>query len=164
MAYISFSMRDKNGELGNVRLPVAEPTAIDGAGSIAIEWDDVDGGELKDAIEGVTLGVLARGYFAHGEFTDDPAYPASNFAQREWGLRVFMTGDEDGRTFTITLPTVDAAALTIVPGEDDVLLADAGAMAELVLEFEDALRYPSNGASAEQTITVTKARLIGRNS
>lgn len=164
MAYISFSMRDKNGELGNVRLPMAEPSAITGAGSIAIEWDDVGGGELKDAVEGVTLGVIARGYFGIGEFDDVPDYPASNFAQREWGLRIFLTGDEDGRTFTITLPTVDAAALTLQTGEDDVLLADGGAMAELVTEFEDALRYPSQGASDEQTVTVERARLVGRNS
>ena len=162
MAYIQFSMRDKNGELGSVRLPMDQPSAVGGAGSIALEWDNLGVG-IKDAIEAVTLGVISNGYFGINEFDDDPAFPASNFAQREFGLRLYLTGDEDGRSFTLTLPTVDAAALTLVVGKRDVVLQDGGVMATLVAELEDALRYPSTGASDVQTITVDSAAIIGKN-
>lgn len=164
MAFISFRMRDKNLELGSVRLPVAQPSAVAGAGSIALFWDDLGGSALKDAIEAVTLGVIANGYFGIDEFTKDPAVPASNFAQREFGLRVYLKGDSDGRTFTITFPTVDAAALTLVPGKRDVVLADAGPMAELVTELETHLVYPSTVGGDTQTITVDSAAVVGTNS
>lgn len=163
MAYVSVSFRDANGELGNLRLPLSEPDAIETVGTLTLLWDNVGVG-LQNVIEAVTLGVIAKGYFGLGEFDPDPAYPASNVAQREFGLRLYMTGDEDGRAFTVTLPTVDPSVLTLVPGRRDVVLADGGVMAALVAEFESSLRYPSTGASDEQSITINSAAIVGRNS
>lgn len=157
MARISVSMRDQGEEIGNFQLYVPEPTLIDGVGSIGDHW-----AALEPAIAAVTLGVVARSEFCYGE-ENTPGVPGTLLAQREWGLRIFLQGDEDARVFTLTLPTVDAGALTQAQG-DNILLADGGVMAALVTALEARLLYPSTGASATQNVTVTEARLIGRNS
>ena len=157
MARISVSMRDQSNEIGNFQLYVPEPTLIDGVGSIGDHW-----AALEPAIAAVTLGVVARNEFCYGE-ENASGLPGTLAAQREWGLRIFLEGDEDGRIFTLTLPTVDPGALTQANG-DNILLADGGVMAALVAALESRLEYPSTGASATQNVTVTEARIIGRNS
>ena len=156
MAQIKMSIRDKGGELGIVTLPVDQPIATSGEGSIANYY-----GTIESAIEAVTLGVVARNYFVINEEADD-AFPASNFAQREFGLRLILRGEDSAKVFTVTLPTVDADALTLVAGSDQVVLADAGVMAALVTALETNLAYPY-GATTE-SVTVEEAYIVGRNS
>lgn len=156
MADIFLSIRDWGGELGRVTLPVEEPSEIAGEGSIANYF-----GTIQSAIEGVTLGVVARSYFVIGEANDD-ASPASQFAQREFGLRLLLRGADSTIVRTLTLPTVDANALTLVPGTDFVQLDDAGPMAALVSALEANLAYPYGGTT--ESVTVIEAYIVGRNS
>lgn len=157
MGEIRVGVRDKGGEIGRFTLPVPEPTAIGAVGDIALMWDD-----FAPLIAALTLGTYANVSAVYDQ-QEDGTTPASNFAQREFGLRVYLVGDADSRTFTITIPTVDADAVTLQEGSDLVVLADAGPVAALVAEMEQTLRYPSEGGGL-QTVTVNRAAIVGRNS
>lgn len=156
MAYASFTVRDKGGELSRTGLTITEPDGGDLVSGLTSQLS-----AIQTVIEGVSLGVVARSQFSLGA-TVDADFPASDLAQREHALRIFYHGDTYGEKGNITIPCVDIASLTLSPNSDLVLLADAGPMAALVTQFELYGAIIANGN--EDTITVDKALIVGRNS
>lgn len=156
MAYTSFTLRDYGGELSRVGVSVVEP-----AGAITVTTLLGIISDLKAAIEGVSLGVVAQEGLTLG-VDRDADFPVSELAQREHGLRIFFHGDTYGEKGNITIPCVDIASLTVIANTDLVDLADAGVMAALVGQLETYGVISANGN--EDTITVDRAVIVGRNS
>lgn len=157
MGWLSFSLRDWSDEYTNVRIEIAEPAGGDLVSTVTAKQT-----ALQSAIEGVTLGTVARKYAAIAYSKAGDVRPASELAQRESGLRVFFQGDTSGEKGNITIGTVDLSVLTIAGGGDIVTLADGGVMAALVTALEANMVMPY-GATTED-ITVTEAVIVGRNS
>lgn len=153
MASITFSVRDWSDEYGRVEFPLADQG---GTETIA----DIDTNllsEFRTAVEGVSLGQIAREAVRILEGGDD-SRPTSSLAQREFGLRVFYETNVSGEKRNLTVPCVDIAALDVAGGSDLVNLEDAGPMAALVTAIEDHLEV------AGESVTVTRAQIVGRNS
>lgn len=151
MAYLTFSVRDFSDEYGRVQFPITDAAPADTGAEIA-GWVT----DMAAAIAGVSLGNVARQSVVLYEGGTDER-PASALAQREFGLRVFYQTDTSFEKRNLTIPAVDIAALTIAGGSD---LADitAGALATLVAEMESQMEVGG------ETITVTHAQIVGRNS
>lgn len=155
MAYVSLTIRDYSDELSNIRIPIDE---VDPLVDDIVELDD----ELTDlaaAINAVTLGNIARQSLTVFETAPNDARPASPWAQRETGLRIYyQTTGDPVRKGTVTVPAPNLDALTIPGGTDEVTLADSGAMAALVSALETHMEVDG------QAVTITKAVVVGRNS
>jgi hypothetical protein len=149
-----FSYRDHSSEIGNVRL----------------FFDNMDaGGANYDAVVASIVAVEAEiqdcslcdqaGYGYRDEIGGDTGTsPASNLAQRESCLRVFLVDDSNAKRSHFTIPGPDLANLTIPVGTDQVTLADASIMADLVTAVE------ANCQSIDgNSLTVEKAYIVGRN-
>lgn len=149
-----FGLRDHSNELSQVALFFDN---IDAGGA---NFDTVIASitSVYDELQTVSL-CDNQGYGFRDQIVDDPStIPASNLAQRESGLRVFMADDSNGKKSHFTLPGPDLANLTIPAGGDKVTLADASIMADLVTAIEaDCQSVDGN------SLTVTRAVIVGRN-
>ena len=149
-----FGYRDHSNELSNV----------------ALFFDNMDaGGANYDAVVASIVAVEAEldtislcdqaGYGYRDSIGGDAGtIPASNLAQRESGLRVFLADDTTGDKSHFTIPGPDLANLTIPAGGDLVTLADGSIMADLVTAVEANCQSVLGNA-----VTVTRAVLVGRN-
>jgi len=149
-----FGWRDHSNELSQVQL-YFDDIAAGGANydttvaSIVAVFDEIEIVSLCDA----------AGYGLRQQKVDDPStIPASNLAQRESGMRVFLVDDSNGKKSHFVIPGPDLANLTIPAGGDLVTLADASIMAALVTALEANLESVDGN-----TVTVTRAVIIGRN-
>jgi len=149
-----FGWRDHSNELSQVQL-YFDDIAAGGANydttvaSIVAVFDEIETVSLCDA----------AGYGLRQQKVDDPStIPASNLAQRESGMRVFLVDDSNGKKSHFVIPGPDLANLTIPAGGDLVTLADASIMADLVTALEANLESVDGN-----TVTVTRAVIIGRN-
>lgn len=149
-----FGRRDHSNELSQIQLHFDN---IDAGGanfntvvaSITSVYDEIDTVSLCDN----------AGYGFRDVIVADPStIPASQLAQRESGLRVFMTDDTNGKKSHFTLPGPDLANLTIPAGGDLVTLADASIMADLVTAIEADCQSEDGNS-----LTVTRAVIVGRN-
>lgn len=116
-------------------------------------------GDLKTAIDGISLGVQAKEVVSIYNTVLSSAVPASVWANRELGLLVSYEGDTLGEKFRVTVPAPDLDNLTLL-ANDKVELADGGIMAAFVTAWEAIARNPHNDA---ETVTVTGAEIVGRN-
>lgn len=149
-----FGLRDHSNELSTVGL----------------FFDNMDaGGANYDAvvasISSINTELLAvslcdqSGYgYRDSIGADAGTIPASNLAQRESGLRVFMVDDSTGAKSHFTVPGPDLVNLTIAAGSDVVTLADGGIMASLVTDIEAECQSIDGNS-----ITVVRAVIVGRN-
>ena len=142
----------------------------DEIGKLELHFDNMDaGGANYDAVVASIVAVEAAvdtislcdqaGYGYRDTIGGDAGTtPASNLAQRESGLRVFLVDDSNAKKSHFTIPGPDLANLTIPAGTDIVTLADAGIMAALVTAIE------ANCQSVDgNSVTVWKAVVVGRN-
>lgn len=158
MAYYSFSIRDNSDEYGRLIIPVEEPTSLNYETIIATNQ-----ASFESALDGVVLGNIARASVTVNEDTVNDTRPASQFAQRELGMRVFIIGASSGKKANFTVPSPDLNALTLQEGTDLVDLDDAGVMAAFVTQVEALARiYAPDGSS--EAVTVERAVIVGRNS
>lgn len=153
--FLYFGIVDHGGEVGSVTIPVDDFTIIGGVGDPV---DDLT--NMQAAIAGVTLGVVKNRYARLAQ-TVTAGLPASQWAQRELGARILMQGNTTGDSYTLTLPTLDLDAVTLVDNSDDIVLADAGPMAALVTALET--YYEPDVAGTPESITVLRAYVVGRN-
>jgi len=149
-----FGTRDHSNELSQIQL----------------HFDNIDaGGANFDAVIASITAVFnqfeivglcdSAGYGFRDVIVADPStIPASNLAQRESGLRVFLTDDTTGAKSSFTLAGPDMANLTIPAGGDLVTLADGSIMAAMVTALEANLQ-----SVAGNSVTVTRAVIVGRN-
>lgn len=118
-----------------------------------------DLGAYRTALDAIIIGVIHKEKWVGDETVLTNVPPASNLAQRELKILLQYVGDTSQKKFTIEVACPDLAALTLV-GKDDVELADAGIMAAYVTAFEQIARSPDDDT---ETVTVTGARIVGRN-
>lgn len=149
-----FGWRDHSNELSQVQLYFD----VVAAGGANFDATIASMTAVFDEIETVSLCDSAGYGMRQGIVADPSTTPASNLAQRESGLRVFLTDDSNGLKSHFTVPGPDLANLTIPAGGDLVTLADASIMADLVTALEANLESVDGNS-----VTVTKAVIVGRN-
>lgn len=149
----NFTYRDHGSEIGSMSLFVDE---ISAGGA---DYDTIVAaiGAIAADILAITLCTEAGNALTQGLDADSDSVPASAFAQRELGLRVFLVDDTNGRKSHFTIPGPDLAALTIFAGTDLVDLEDASVMADLVTSVEAGAESQDGNA-----VTVNRAVIVGR--
>jgi len=112
---------------------------------------------LASAVENLTIGHLDQ-YVLSAILLDTPITPSSVYAQREVKWLVSYMGDTSGKQFSVEIAAPDLTD-NIVPNGDIADLTSADWVA-FIAAFEAYVRSPDNGT---ETVTVTGARLVGRN-
>mgnify|MGYP000679634134 CR=1 FL=1 len=153
--YTVTTFRDIDGEKSTFQLPNGAITGASIAGFLA------EYGDLKAALDALTLGVLAADQWVGDRTNISDALPGSNFAQRELKLKFTMDGSGDGGFFHRTLPCPDLSLVSIVPNTGGAINLTVGAeMIAAVAAIEAIGRHPDDDT---QTITVVKCEVVGRN-
>lgn len=163
---LTIKMLDYSRESSSFSVETGDITAVSLAGTLS----DID--DLKDAVEGITLGVIQddslRAYFTNT--TNTP--PSNALAQVEsaWlvtfedNLPFFddpvnaIPNEGFGRLFTLTIPTADIAATGRLATNSDMAELDETGMAAFVTAFEALARSPYGG-----TVNVISIKHVGRN-
>lgn len=152
MAETTYTQLDYSGERTSVRFNMATPTDTTSLTAYNTAVDDI-----RTAIEGVTIGTMARVVKTLERENLSGALPGSNLAQRELKIVVFMADDVTADIFKHEIGCPDFANLTIAPGTD-VIDITASPFSDLVSELNgNVLSKQGNGA------TVQKAVISGRN-
>ncbi|WP_372743136.1 hypothetical protein [Neptunomonas sp.] len=136
------SYRDYSGETKTVRLYMSEITALTLPDLLA------DMGDLKNALDAVTLGVRAREHWGEETIVSNARAESKN-AQIETELLVRCQGATSEAPFSFRIPTVDYTAFNYAdpPAGDQVILSGAGATAAttaLVAAIEALGKMPNN--------------------
>lgn len=155
MANYFYAIRDNSDEIGRLTIPVEEPTEAE------LDWETIinaNEGNFRTALDGVILGNIAAHHVLVSNESPNDVRPASQWAQREFAMRVFLVGNTSGEKRNITVPTVDLDALDVQDGSDLVNLADAGVMAAFVAQLEAVYLVD------DEAYTVERAVIVGRNS
>lgn len=157
MANYTFTYLDHSAESSVVRLGSPEPAAGGG------DYDTVvtaDVAAIQVDLDAISLCRVWKSSVVV-EQTDNGRIVATDpFAQREMGLRIFYEDDVLLSRHHFTIPGPDLAIANLVePNTDNVLLDGATAMTNLVSDLESKCLSPAGNA-----ITVTSARIVGRNS
>jgi len=146
---ITLSMIDYSGEPTRTSWHSPTLTAANLVAQTAIQ------DAIRLAIEAISLCNEDKLTAALVMHSATPTRPTNPNAQRELAVKVFYVDNVNGRTGTMTIPGPNLTALTLV--NDEVVLADGDVMADFVTAFEFANSRDGNN------ITVTAARLVGRN-
>lgn len=142
MAKVIYQIADFDGE---------KSTTSFGIDSLANE------STLRSAVDGVSLGVIQQVTEISDVTILSSDNAASQWAQREVGLRVHVSDDVNGESGYFTVACPDLATLTLDTA-GDVTLADASVMAALVSAMESHVLSRDGNA-----ITVVRATIVGRN-
>jgi len=112
---------------------------------------------LVAAIEDLTIGDLTK-QIMQLEIVNSPSIPSNPYAQREVKWLVQYVGDSSGKIFSIEIAAPDLTDNTL-PNSDIADLTSTD-WAAFVTAFESYVRSPDNGT---ETVTVLKAKVVGRN-
>jgi len=147
----NFTIRDYSNELSNFGVTGVTLTEANFDAQLALY------ATLSGAVENLTIGHLDK-YNVAVIPLDTPITPSNVNAQRELKWLVQYMGDVSGKIFQIEIAAPDLTA-NLVPNSDVANLASTD-WAAFVAAFEAVARSPDNGT---ETVTVTAARLVGRN-
>lgn len=150
----NFQLLDKTGEKSTFSIPMGAITAVSLPGFLT------EFGVLRDAIDAITLGNISKESWIGDDTKLTSIRPTDNFAQREMGLRIYMVGNNGGDEFHRTLATADLAQTKPADEGDTIALDTPQAVVDLVAAIEQIGRHPDDD---QETITVTKIRIVGRN-
>lgn len=160
MARMNWKIRDNSDEYAIVNFPVAEPAA-GGA-----DYDDIAGNTLGDsyfdlnaAVALVTLGNIAAATFNAVEYSHVDSRPASKWAQRELGARVFFHDDTNGKKYHRTIPAVDIDNVFPSGSEEGDLTPVTGNVALLALKAAmetHCVTEDGNGVVVDRVILVSR--------
>lgn len=149
-----FTLLDFSGEKSNMSFYAGDITAVSLPGFLT------DFGQLRTAIEGITLGTMNKERWIGDDTLLSNTPPASPVAQREIKWLVTYQGNTSQKLFQMEIPTADLTiAGILVPGTDLADLTQA-AMATFVTEFETIARTPDDDT---ETVNVISVRFVGRN-
>lgn len=163
---LGFSMLDYSREKASFSMATGEVTAVSLPGLLT------EVGDLRTAIEGITLGVVSDERLSVFETNLANTPPTSPLAQVESAWLVTyedataffddpvneIPNEGFGRLFTMTIPTADIAATgRLAANSDEAVLTETG-MAAFVTAFEATARSPYGGA-----VNVVSIRAVGRN-
>lgn len=149
-----YTIKDWSNENSNVTIHVGDITAVSLPGFLT------EFGDLRDAIDGITLGTMYKEKWVGDDTLISGALPAAEEAQREKKWLVTYVGDTLGKTYQVEIPTAMLTGL-LQPASDDAIL-DAGPMLAFKTAFEQIARAPDDITSTE-TVTVQKVTYVGRN-
>jgi hypothetical protein len=153
--YTVTTFRDWGGELSGVKVYNGAITGASIAGFLT------EYGALKTALQGITLGTLAKDQWVGDATEISGSNPASPLAQRETKLLVTYIGDTSQKKYTLTVPTLDLAGNPPNVGQGDSIDLDvSAAMISFIAAFEQIARTPDNDT---ETVTVIRLRHVGRN-
>jgi len=147
----NFVIRDYSNETSNFGVTSIEGNAANLTAQLALQT------ALSSAIENLSIGHLDKYTYAI-EGLNSPITPSNPYAQRELKWLVQYVGDTSGKVFSIEIACPNVTD-NVVPNSDVANLASDDWVA-FVEAFEDYVRSPDNGT---ETVTVTGARLVGRN-
>lgn len=163
---LSFSMLDYSREKSSFSIITGDVTATSLPGLLT------EVGQLRSAIEGITLGVVSDEALRAFNTNLSNTPPASPLAQIESAWLVTyedvtaffddpinaIPNEGYGKLFTLTIPTADiAAAGRLAPNSDEAVLTEAG-MAAFITAFEQTARTPYGGEA-----NVVSVKFVGRN-
>lgn len=162
---LSFQLMDHDRETSIVGIRTGAVTGVSLPGLLT------EVGTLRGAIEGITLGVVAKESLSVFQTPLANVPPADENAQVE---RVWVVQFEDNlqffdapvnaipnegykKKFTLTIPTADYEG-NLITNTDEADLTDGGPIEAFVDAFEATARSPYGG-----TVTVLKMTAAGRN-
>lgn len=145
----TLTVADYGGETSTVSLYTADYTA----GTFATVDAALD--DIRDAIDGVTIGVIRKDARLASEAVPATGLPASAFAQRETKWLVRARDDVNGKAVQFEIPCADLALLVAGTGLMDT---SGGAGAALVTAVEANVKSVDGNA-----ITVQDVLHVGRN-
>jgi len=148
----TFTLLDNSGEKSSMTVHNGAVTAVTIAGFLTAF------GDLRTAIEGITLGTMHKEQWVGDSDVLSNTLPANMFAQRELKALVVYEGDTTQKRFTVAIPTFDPTGRMIV-GSDKVDLTETD-VAAFVTAFEAIAKSPDDDT---ETVTVLEIRLVGRN-
>lgn len=151
--YGTLTLLDNNREKSSVTFPTY-PTTVISLPDLLIDW-----GALKTAIDAVTLCTFNREKLVMDDTSLSDVLPVSPWANRELKMRIDYSGDTSGKKFSVTIAGPDMDVLTKEANSDYIDIT-AGPMPALVTAMETFMRSPDDPA---ETITVLRAKLVGRN-
>ena len=156
--YSTLTYKDATGESSTMKVYNDAITALSIGGFLA------QLGALKTATDAITLGNRTRSSWVgdYDTISDDPA--TDNYAQRENKLLVSYKDTTTNEVYQLTIPTIDLALLTFIPGaKDAVQFAGAGvnaAVTDWVTAFEAFASPPENPGNGVEVVAM---RFVGRN-
>jgi len=156
--YNTMSFLDETDEVGSFTVYNDAVTAVSIAGYLTQLTD------FRAKTNALTLGTNLRNVWVGDADDNARDLPGNNYAQRENKLRVMYQGVTSGKDFEISIPTIDLALLTFIPGgKDYVQFSGAGvnvAITNWVTSFEAIASSPDDPA---ENVVVTKMQYVGRN-
>lgn len=152
MSKVVFSMMDHEEEKSPATIYAGDITAVSLPGFLT------QFGALRTAIEGITIGVVAKEQWIGDETVLSSTPPTNGFAQRETKWLVRYRGDTTEEVYRMEIGTAD---LALLPDGDEFLDITAGAGLAFVTAFEAIARTPEDSA---ETVTVISVQHVGRNS
>ena len=156
--YNTLSYLDQTDEVGSFTVFNDAVTAVSLPGYLAQLTT------LRAATDAITLGTPLRNTWVGDADANERVLPGNNFAQRENKLRVIYTGNTTGKEFELSIPTIDLALLTFIPGgKDFIQISGAGVNAAItawIAAFEAIASSPDDPA---ENVTVQKMQFVGRN-
>lgn len=157
--YNTMSYLDETGEVSGFTVFNDAVTAVSIAGYLT------QLGEFRTATNALALGTNLRNTWVGDADENARDLPGNNYAQRENKLRVIYADTTSGKEHELTIPTIDLALLTFIPGgKDYVQFSGAGVNAAVttwVTKFE-ALASPPDEPT--HGVEVVKMQFVGRNS
>jgi len=152
--WIDITYRDYSDELSTAQFNVS-PITVGTIVALLVEF-----AALRAAVDGITLGVQAANAIVMDKTVVSAARPTSPVAQREMKWLVRYHGVDDGKKWSVEIPTPDITLTDIlIPGTDLADLTQAQ-MAAFVTAFETTVRPPGNDTSL---VVVDSVTLVGRN-
>jgi len=160
MAAYTARMIDNSGEISTVRIPTDDQEALD-----TFSAPLADSAALRAHLEALSLLNFVGITYSQVTADEAPVIPNVPYANREAGLRIHMTGNVSGKSYSMTVPGPDEVAVERLPGTD---LADltASPLAGFVTFLESNYRPfygETAGLGTPESVTVTRAVFVGRN-
>lgn len=146
-----FQIRDYSNELSSFAVTSVTGNAGNLTAQLALQ------AALSSAVENLSIGHLDK-YTYVIEGLNSPITPTNVYAQREMKWLVSYMGDTSGKLFQIEIACPNMTD-NVAPNSDLADLTSTDWVA-FIAAFEDYARSPDNGT---ETVTVTAARLVGRN-
>lgn len=147
-----FTLLDYSDEKSSVNIYNGAITAVSIGGFLT------QFGEMRTALEGITLGTMHQEQWIGDVTLLSNARPASPVAQRESKFLVRYHNVVTGKKFTLEIPTADLTG-RVVAGTDRALLTETN-MAAFVTAFNAFARSPENDTDA---VVIDDILVVGRN-
>lgn len=156
MAHVSFTWIGASAERSSAvfYLPAINAGNFD---AVTGEGAAENVGEIKSAIDDITLMNNVKRSVVAVEYTDAPTLPSNQFAQRELKLLVTYVDNTTAKTYRVSIPGPDLS-LIAQAGTDVVDHTSNVLAAALVTALETYAVSPDGNA-----ITVIGMRIVGRN-